>query len=61
MEKLKEIIDEQFDFWLDEKEIDDKEPLDTEEPDDPIAEHDLEEFEIVEEQNKHFEQDNPRD
>ena len=44
MGKLKEAIDEQFDFWLDEKEIDDKEPLDKEEPDDPIAEHDLDEW-----------------
>lgn len=44
MEKLKEIIDEQFDFWLDEKEIDDKGPLDTEEPDDHIAEHDEREW-----------------
>ncbi len=44
MEKLKKIIDEQFDFWLNEKEIDDKEPPEKEEPDDPIAEHDEREW-----------------
>ncbi len=32
-----------------------------EEPDDPIAEHDEQEFNIVEEHNKNFEQDNPRE
>ncbi len=60
MSKLKEAIDEQFDFWDDEKEIDDKEPLDLSEPDDPVAEHDDREHKIGSERNKHFEQDNPR-
>ncbi len=47
MPKLKELIDEQFDFWRDEKEIDDKEPLDFEEPDDPVREHDDREHRIA--------------
>lgn len=39
MPKLKQAIDEQFDFWLEEKKID-KEPIEREEPDNPVAEHD---------------------
>ncbi len=46
MPKLKELIDEQFDFWLNEKEIDDREP-DREEPDDHIAEHDEREWQAA--------------
>lgn len=47
MSKLKQAIDEQFDFWEDEKEIDNKEPLYKEEPDDHIAEHDDREWKIA--------------
>lgn len=43
MSKLKQAIDEQFDFWEKEKEIDDREP-EREEPDDHIAEHDEREW-----------------
>ncbi len=61
MSKPKEAIDEQFDFWGDEREIDDREPLNREEPDNPIAEHDEMEYRIVAENQKHFEEDNPRE
>lgn len=44
MTKLKEAIDEQFDYWLDEKQIDDRELVERDEPDDPIAEHDEREW-----------------
>ena len=43
MPKLKELIDEQFDYWEEEKQIDDREP-EREEPDDHIAEHDEREW-----------------
>ena len=43
MGKLKEAIDEQFDFWRDEKEIDDR-PSERDEPDNHIAEHDEREW-----------------
>jgi len=45
--------------WLSKKQEAAKEVR--EKPDDPIAEHDFREFEMVEEQNKNFEQDNPRE
>lgn len=46
MGKLKEAIDEQFDFWEEEKEID-SEPPERSEPDDHIAEHDDREYQAT--------------
>lgn len=43
------------------QQIDDKEPLDRDEPDDHIAEHDNREYQIVAENQRHFEEDNPRE